>query len=166
VPQHGREVLLAVSVKAAPRLAALAAILAALMVITAAPVAAGTSEADRVIAVAKKQIGDPWVHYAKGPDAFDCVGLVWYAFKKNDLAKRIGGYQGVRGYFNWFRDRGMVSTSGRPGDLVVWGKMKHIGINLGDGKSISALTNGVKVHPTKGYLNVSFKAFLRVRISR
>jgi len=157
---------LALSAVAVSRPALLIALLVGLMLITATPVAAGTTQADRVIAVAKNQIGDPWVHYAKGPHAFDCVGLVWYAFKKNDLATKIGGYRSVRGYFNWFRDRGLVSSKGRRGDLVVWGRMQHIGINLGDGKSISALTTGVRVHPTKGYLTISFKAFLRTRITR
>ena len=157
---------MALSAIAVSRSAVLTALLAGLMMITATPVAAGSSQADKVIDTAKSKIGSKWVHYAKGPNTFDCVGLVWYAFKKNDLATKIGGYRSVKGYFNWFRDRGLVSSTGRRGDLVVWGKMQHIGINLGDGKSISALTTGVRVHPTKGYLTIGFKAFLRTKITR
>lgn len=158
---------MALAAAAMRRSAVFIVVVSALLLAVAAPVSAGASEADRVIAVAKQQIGDPWVHYAKGPDKFDCVGFVWYAFKQNDLQDRIGGYRGVRGYFDWFRERGLVKTSnGQRGDLVVWGPMAHIGINLGDGKSISALTTGVKIHPTKGWLNVAFKAFLHTKITR
>lgn len=42
----------------------------------------------------------------------------------------------VAGYFNWFRARGLTSRSNpRPGDLIVWGDTKHIGIYVGDGKA-------------------------------
>src|SRR4051812_12132665 len=37
---------------------------------------------ERVIAIAKKQIGDPWVWGMRGPKAFDCIGFVYYAFKQ------------------------------------------------------------------------------------
>ncbi len=138
----------------------------ALLVGTAAPVAAAASETKRVVSVAKNQIGDPWVWGTIGPDKFDCVGFVYYSFRQAGLADRIGGYRGVKAYRDWFADRGRVSRSnGRRGDLVIWGNNQHIGIYLGRGRAISALTSGVKIHALHG-LTISFNTFLRVRLKR
>jgi len=137
---------------------------------TAVPVAAGgATEYEQVLQTAKSKLGANWVHYARGPNVFDCVGFVWYNYKVNDLQDRIGGYRGVGGYLNWFKERGLVSTTNpRLGDLIIWGANKHIGMYIGDGKAISAMSQpyGVKIHPVKGYLNVKFKAYLHVNIER
>lgn len=147
------------------------ALLLGVTLATTVPVAAGVTATDyqRVHSVAKAQLGDPWRHYARGPHRFDCVGFVWFAYSQNGLKDRIGGYRGVKSYYRWFRARGLVSRSNpKPGDLVIWGRFKHIGIYIGNGKAISALINpyGVKVHPVKGYLYQPFKAYLHVKIRR
>ena len=140
---------------------------------TAAPVAASAdvqTEAERVLAIASEQLGDRWAFAATGPTEFDCSGFVFYSFKEAGLRDRIGNKRRtVRGYYRWFNRRGLASkTNPRPGDLVVWGRNKHIGIYIGDGKAISALVNpyGVKIHAVKGYLNVRFKAYLHVNLER
>jgi cell wall-associated NlpC family hydrolase len=138
----------------------------------AAPVAASTSpvtEFAKVFDLAKTKIGDPWVHYAKGPNKFDCVGYVWFIFHENGMQDRIGGYRGVKAYFSWFKDRGLVSQDNpQIGDLIIWGKFQHVGMYVGDGKAISALINpyGVKIHPVKGYLNEPFRYYLHTRMER
>jgi peptidoglycan endopeptidase LytE len=142
-----------------------------LILTTAAPALAGSSstEYEKIFQLAKSKMGAPWVHYAKGPNKFDCVGYVFYIFKENGLKERIGGYRGVRSYYKWFQTRGLVSQSNpRVGDLVIWGNFAHIGMYVGDGKAISALVNpyGVKIHPVKGYLNVKFKYYLHTRLER
>jgi cell wall-associated NlpC family hydrolase len=95
---------------------------------------------------------------------------VYFAFKQAGLLDRVGGKRRLaRGYLQWFRERGLASrTNPRPGDLVVWGRGKHIGIYLGDGRAISAVVNpyGVRVHPVKGWLNLSFTTYLHVRLDR
>ena len=149
----------------------ISALLVSLLLVTAMPVSAATTEYSSVIGTAKAQIGDPWKHYAKGPDKFDCVGFVWFAFHQNDLQSHIGGYRGVGGYLSWFRERGLVTTDQSkavPGDLIIWGANKHIGIYLGDGMAISALVNpyGVKIHPVKGYIGMKVKAYLRTKLAR
>ncbi len=144
----------------------------AIITLFAAPtVGAATpkTEAGKVVATAKAQIGDRWQHRAKGPNRFDCSGLVWYAFHEHELHDRIGGYRSVAGYFRYFKDLGLVSKSNpRVGDLVVWGSNQHIGIYVGDGKAVSTLTTrrGVTVHAVKGYLGVPFKAYLHTQITR
>ena len=141
-----------------------------LMLTTTAPAAASTAtEYGSIFQLAKNQIGAPWVHYAKGPSKFDCVGYVWFVFAQNGLKDRIGGYNGVKGYYNWFRSRGRVSRDNpKVGDLVIWGDFKHIGMYIGDGKAISALINpyGVKIHPVKGYLNIGFRYYLHTNLDR
>ena len=144
-------------------------LLLGLIMSTAAPVAAAGTEYDRVYSLAESKLGANWVHYAKGPNTFDCVGFVWYIYKMNDLQDRIGGYRGVGAYLSWFRERGLASTSNpKLGDLIIWGANKHIGMYIGNGMAISALVQpyGVKIHPVKGYLNVKFKTYLHTRITR
>jgi hypothetical protein len=115
------------------------------------PVAAAgpTTEAQQIIKVAMQQRGDPWRYGAAGPRAFDCSGLVIYAFRQaGDKAAVAGGrLRSARALYQWYRSRGLASRSNpKPGDLVVWGGGTHIGIYIGRGKAISTLTNGVRVH--------------------
>ena len=144
--------------------------LAGAMIFTGAAPVAAASEADTVRRIARAQIGDAFRMGAEGPSRFDCSGLVYYVFNRAGLVDRIGGRRmTARGYLEWFRARGAVTTSNpRPGDLVVWERAEHMGIYLGDGKAISALVNpyGVTVHPVKGYVNKRFKAYLRVDLNR
>jgi cell wall-associated NlpC family hydrolase len=158
---------------AVARFVLLGSILASLLVMTAAPVAADETtgtQLDRVVATAKSKLGARWVHYAKGPDRFDCVGFVFWAFNENGLKDNIGGYRGVKGYFKWFQERGLAGTSNpQPGDLIIWGKFTHIGIYLGPDLAISALINpyGVSVHPIRrDWIGMSVKAYLHTQIER
>lgn len=143
------------------RAAAFAALIGVFLVSTGAPApVSAATRADSVIAVAKTKLGRPWVHYAVGPRAFDCSGLVYYVFRQTGNVKRIGGRRSARGYLAYFRSRGLASrTGGRPGDLVVWGGGSHVGIYLGHGKAISTLTNGVRIHGIYA-VRAKFTAFL------
>ena len=146
------------------------ALIAGLMLASIQGVAAAQqTEAEKVIATAKAQLGDQWKHRATGPNQFDCSGLVFFSFKENGLKDRIGGYRSVKGYYNWFKNRGKADLkSPRLGDLVVWGRFQHVGIYLGDGMAISTLTtkSGVSIHPIKGYLGIKLRAYLHVDITR
>ncbi|MEA2517967.1 MAG: peptidoglycan DL-endopeptidase CwlO, partial [Chloroflexota bacterium] len=135
----------------------------------ATPVAAATptTEAEQIIQIAKAQIGDPWVYGANGPSAFDCSGLVIYAFKAAGDGATIGNgsYRSARSLYDWFRNRGLASrTNPKPGDLVVWGSGSHIGIYIGSGMAISTLTSGVKVHGVFA-VTASFTAYLHTGMS-
>lgn len=125
------------------------------------------SEAGQIISTAKNQVGKRYKYGATGMLRYDCSGLVYRVFERNGLLRRIGGgRKTAAGYYKWFRDRGLTSRyNPRKGDLVVWGRGKHIGIYVGDGRAISALTSGVARHSVKG-INVTFTAYLRVRLSR
>jgi cell wall-associated NlpC family hydrolase len=143
----------------------------------AAPVAASDqpaprTELERVIAVAKAEVGSKYSFASAGPTTFDCSGFVTYVYKQAGLLDRIGGKRRtVAGYLEWFRAQGAgraTTTDARPGDLIIWGRNKHIGIYLGDGMAISALINpyGVKIHRVTGYIGMRVKAYLHVRLER
>jgi NlpC/P60 family len=149
------------------RAAALAALLSVFIVATGAPApAAASTPADSVIALAKTKLGAPWHYGAIGPRSFDCSGFVYYVFRRTGNLWRIGGRRMTAyGYYMYFRHRGLASrTGGRRGDLVVWGGGSHIGIYIGNGKAISALTSGVRIHGIYA-VRARFTAFLHTRMS-
>ncbi len=128
------------------------------------PVSAGEpkTEAQQIIAIARKQIGDPWRHSATGPSAFDCSGLVTYAFRKAGDIKAIGNgkYRSARALYRYFKARGLADRKNpKPGDLVIWGKGTHVGIYIGGGKAISTLTSGVRIHKIHA-VRAAFTAYL------
>jgi hypothetical protein len=148
------------------RAAAFAAFIAVLVLSTVGPQpTAAQSPADSVVATAKTKLGDHWVHGAVGPRVFDCSGLVYFVFRKTGHLRLIGGRMSARGYYAYFRRRGLTSrTNGKIGDLVVWGGGSHIGIYLGNGKAISTLTNGVRIHGVYA-VRARFTAFLHTGLS-
>lgn len=136
----------------------------------ASPVAAAgpTTEAQQIIRVAKHQVGDPWRYGATGPGAFDCSGLVIYAFRAagDKAAVANGRLRSARALYHWYKARGLASrTNPKPGDLVVWGGGSHIGIYIGNGKAISTLTSGVRVHGVRA-VTAAFTAYLHTGMSR
>ena len=143
----------------------------------ASPVAADEqplpqTELQRVIEVAKSEVGAKYSFASAGPTTFDCSGFVTYVYKTAGLLDRIGGKRRtVSGYLDWFKAQGSnraTRTNPLPGDLIIWGRNKHIGIYLGDGMAISALINpyGVKVHRVTGYIGMKVKAYLHVKLER
>jgi hypothetical protein len=148
------------------------ALLASILFLGLAPAlpaaaATPTTEAQQIIQIARTKIGDPWRYGAAGPSAFDCSGLVVYAFKAAGDGAAIGNgaYRSARSMYDWFRARGLASRSNpQPGDLVIWGAGSHIGIYLGSGLAISTLTSGVAVRGVTA-LTVSFTTYLRTGMS-
>ncbi len=131
------------------------------------------SEAARVLDIARAQLGDRFVFGAAGPNAFDCSGLVWYAFKTAGLADRMGGKRrGARGYLKWFKANLPKQVShnladARPGDILIWGNGHHSGIYISDNWAISALNRryDIRVHRADR-VGLPFTAVLMVNISR
>lgn len=117
-----------------------------------APASAATptrTEAQQIIAIAKRQLGDHWRSGAIGPRSFDCSGLVIYAYRKagDGRVLRYGHLRSARSLYAYFRAHGKASRSKpKPGDLVIWGRGTHVGIYIGNGKAISTLTSGVRIH--------------------
>jgi hypothetical protein len=129
----------------------------------ATPVRAANAKAQAVVDAALTHLGAPYVWGAAGPDKFDCSGLVYRAFKEAGEAPLISGKRlTAAGYYKYFASRGLTSkTDGRRGDLVIYGGGVHIGIYLGDGKVVSALSGGVAIHGLNALHN-KFTTFLNV----
>jgi hypothetical protein len=144
--------------------AALAGILLATVNPAPQPVAAATA-ADRVVNIALAQLGDPWVWAANGPNAFDCSGLVIYAYKQAGYGAAIGdgAYRSGYAMLSWARSKGMTGSTGRRGDVVVYGGGSHVGIYMGDGKVVSTLTSGVRVHGLYA-VTAPFTTFIRTSV--
>lgn len=96
---------------------------------------------DDLLAVASAQLGKPYQFGDEGPAAFDCSGLVQFAFAKLGIGlPRTAAAQ----------QRATTRVdSPLPGDLVFFGSPAyHVGIYVGSGQMISAPHAGATVHLT------------------
>lgn len=129
---------------------------------------AGIAPAARsVIQAAVNHVGARYVFGATGPTTFDCSGLVWHAFRSTGHFAIIGdgAYRGGRAIYRYFLSRGLASrTDGRPGDIVAYDGGMHVGIYLGNGRVISALTRGVSIHGLYA-VTLPFTAFLHTGLN-
>lgn len=145
--------------------------LAGAILFSAAPstpaAASVTTEGQQIAAIARAQVGDPWRYGATGPSAFDCSGLVIYSYKKagDGNVIRAGTLRSARSIYLYFKSRGKASRSNpKVGDLVIWGYGTHIGIYVGNGKAVSTLRNGVRVHGVFA-VTARFTAYLHTGMS-
>ncbi|WP_084723369.1 C40 family peptidase [Streptomonospora alba] len=142
-------------VRAALTLSSLA-VLAAFGIGSAAPAASeervhqASSVAREAVQHAKKQVGKPYRYGAEGPRAFDCSGLVQYAYKK--AGKSISRTT----YTQFDQGRSVSRSNLRPGDLVFfYSGPSHVGMYIGNGRMIHAPSSGKTIQTAKmaGYYN-------------
>lgn len=111
------------------------------------------------ISVAAAQVGKPYVWGAKGPNSFDCSGLVYYAFMQS-TGRNVGGYTVAQ------ESAGTRISVGeaQAGDLYFWGSpgaSYHVAIATGGGGYIHAGNESTGVE----YSNVgSFTPSFAVRM--
>ncbi|GAA3118464.1 C40 family peptidase [Streptosporangium carneum] len=115
-------------------------------------------KARKAVATAEKQIGDPYRWGASGPGAFDCSGLVQYAWRKAGVSlPRIthSQYRAVRKKVPW--------SKLRPGDLLFFYGKGHVGMYVGHGKMVHSPSSGktVRIVRLKGYYRSSFAGAVR-----
>ncbi|MDQ2726716.1 MAG: C40 family peptidase [Actinomycetota bacterium] len=106
----------------------------------APPVGHGASGA---IAAAESRLGAPYVYGASGPGAFDCSGLVMWAYAQAGIS--LPHYSGAQ-----FSDGTHISMSQlAPGDLVFPSDPgQHVAMYIGNGEIIEAPYTGAVVHIT------------------
>jgi peptidoglycan DL-endopeptidase CwlO len=122
----------------------------------------GSGGADRAIAFAKAQIGDPYVWGAAGPDAWDCSGLMLQAWGQAGVSLP---HYSVAQYY-----AGSPISAGdlRPGDLVFWGtssspeSIHHVAMYIGGGQIIHAPRTGRPVAVDSMYYWTPPNFFARV----
>ena len=122
------------------------------------------SDGQKIVLKAKKKIGAKYRAGAKGPNAFDCSGFVYWVYKNAGIDPRkavlrtssAGMYLALRKY--------TVGTSihsvkkAKPGDIILFkrgGRYSHAAIYSGRGKIIHAAT------PRKGVVMQSVKQLHR-----
>lgn len=84
-----------------------------------------------VVALAKRQVGKPYVYGASGPSSFDCSGLVQYAYREA-TGKRLPHSSSA------IRDAGRRVSRPSVGDIV-W-TPGHVAIYAGNNKVVEAAT--------------------------
>jgi cell wall-associated NlpC family hydrolase len=104
---------------------------------------------NKVIKIARAQIGDSYRAGHSGPNAFDCSGLVRYVFKKA-TGRNLPHYSKAQ----YQQVRKVSKKNAQPGDLVFFFRngAHHVGIYIGNGKMIDAPSAGkkVRVSPISG----------------
>jgi cell wall-associated NlpC family hydrolase len=109
-----------------------------------AVVGGGSAAAQTAVRTALAQVGDPYVWGAAGPNAFDCSGLMQYAYAAAGISlPHSSAMQSTMGV--------PVSRSElRPGDLIFfYSPVSHVGMYIGNGQMVHASTSGqpVKIAP-------------------
>lgn len=102
---------------------------------------------NKVVALAKAQVGKPYVWGATGPYSFDCSGLTSYVYR-HSLGRNITRTT----YTQVYQGKSVaVSTATlKKGDLLFWGSAAapyHVGIYVGGGRFVHAAT------PSQGVIN-------------
>lgn len=118
---------------------------------------------ERVVKIARAQAGDRYVRGATGPGAFDCSGLVVYAYRK-----ATGVTLPRTSYMQRDQLERVSKKNRRPGDIVVVHGGGHVGIYVGKNKIVHASTpaTGVKYTELSGSYGRAVSGYRRVIIPR
>jgi cell wall-associated NlpC family hydrolase len=111
---------------------------------TAAPPIAPSGDGAAVVQAALSRIGSPYSWGATGPNAFDCSGLIKWAFLQNGKSLPRSSQALAQG------GQPVAIPDLQPGDIVTfYSDVSHAGIYIGDGMMVHASTYGtpVKVAP-------------------
>jgi cell wall-associated NlpC family hydrolase len=102
----------------------------------------GSGRAKAALTFALAQLGDPYVYGGTGPNSWDCSGLVQAAYRAAGVSlPRVVGPQ-------MSATRRVSMSDLRPGDLVAYASMAHIGMYVGNGKVVHAPRPGKSVEIT------------------
>ena len=106
------------------------------------PARSDGARAARAVAFALAQRGKPYRWGAEGPDAFDCSGLTWAAWRAAGVTipRTAAGQLAVLP-----RMRGQL----QPGDLLIYASRgpsrRHVAMAVGRGRMVEALGRGIPV---------------------
>ena len=104
------------------------------------PIPGGSGVAAKALQAALSKRGDPYVWGAAGPSAFDCSGLVLWAYAQEGI--HLDHYTGNQ----WNEGTHVSRDQLEPGDLVFfYADISHVGLYLGDGLMVDAPSFGQDV---------------------
>ncbi|MFF8829057.1 NlpC/P60 family protein [Streptomyces sp. NPDC015131] len=91
------------------------------------------------LAAAGTQVGKPYISGAEGPNAYDCSGLTQWAYRQ-------AGVSITRTTFTQHNDGVKIGRSQlKPGDLVFFNNLAHVGLYAGNGQVLHAPKPGTVV---------------------
>jgi cell wall-associated NlpC family hydrolase len=152
-PGGGLAVLVVVTVLAAlaaPHAKALRGLVAKALPVMTAPTPPGARPASgsrpaRAVTFALGQRGKPYRWGAQGPDAYDCSGLTWAAW-------RSAGVTIPRTAAGQLADLSPVRDRLEPGDLLIYRSdgpsRRHVAMVVGQGRIVEALGRGIPIRST------------------
>jgi len=107
--------------------------------------ARAAARAGQAVAFALRQRGKPYRWGAQGPDAYDCSGLTWAAW-------RAAGVTIPRTAAGQLADLPRVRGRLQPGDLLIYRttgpSRRHVAMVVGRGRMVEALGRGIPVRVT------------------
>ncbi|MFB7311715.1 C40 family peptidase [Streptomyces sp. NPDC056192] len=106
------------------------------------------------ISFARAQVGDRYIMGANGPDAWDCSSLMQAAFKKTGVNLPRVTYDQIK------KGVEVPIDDVKPGDLVFYKDLSHVGLYAGNGRVIEAANPGRGV--VEGPMYGKFKRARRV----
>jgi len=99
----------------------------------------GDTLGEQALRWALTRIGMPYVWGAAGPDAFDCSGLVMWAYAHVGISlEHFTGDQ-------WTEGMHIPQSQIEPGDLLFFFNLGHVGLYVGNGLMVDAPTAGQNV---------------------
>ena len=114
----------------------------------AAKAASAEGRIEKMIKIAKQQIGDPYILGKSGPDSFDCSGLVYYCLRQVNVYTRRLNAAGLSKTSSWTKVSSLSDV--KAGDLLFFksddsSTVGHVGIYIGGGEMIDASSANGKV---------------------
>lgn len=115
-----------------------------------------SSTAQTVVSAAQSQIGKPYVWGATGPNAYDCSGLVQYAYSQ--AGKNVGRTT----YQQAGAGQHISVSQAQPGDILMWGDY-HDAIYVGNNQYVHAPQPGQNV--TQASISSYFMPDYAIRVN-
>ncbi len=103
------------------------------------PEAPAPTLAERAVTLARGQLGVPYVYGGASPGGFDCSGLVMWIYG------RLGVPLPHNAAALYSTGRPVSTSHMKPGDLVFFHGLGHVGIYIGHGRMIHAPQTGERV---------------------
>lgn len=101
---------------------------------------AGSGEGSVAVQAALTRLGSPYVWGASGPGAFDCSGLVMWAYQQAGIFLPHSSYALAAG------GQPVSLDQMQPGDVITYySDASHVGMYVGDGMMVHASTFGIPV---------------------
>lgn len=120
----------------------------------AGPAPAANPQGGSIVEIASRYVGTPYVYGGRSPAGFDCSGFVSYVYAQ--VGKTIPrSTAGLRGY-----GTRVSAAEAKPGDLVMFSNINHVGIYAGNGMMYDAARPGQTLQYRKIFSSAVY--FIRV----